>query len=726
MFSAAFSHTRHSLGGLAVLASHNSRQCRFISSRISTKLRTTIPPVQASSQVTKLWQQAEAVCFDVDCTITKQDSLDDWADFLGKGEQVRKLSKMAMEGKMDVEESLQKRLEIIEPTAEKLKTYMDSKTAKKRLVPGIKALVEELQSRGVKVYLISGGFRQLILPVADLLDIPHDNIFANRFVSNATEQDPEQTVPAVSLKTYDAEEPTNRKGGKLEAIRRIREMQGVQTVVMVGDGSTDLEAAQESGGVDLFIGYGGVVERDEVKEHANWFIKDFNQLTKALPRLKVAMVGSGAFASAAMQMVSTNAKSKPMFEDRVDMYVYEEEFEGGKLTDAINQEHHNPKYLPGVHFGDNVVANPSLEDTVKDADLIIFCAPHQFMPTICKQIQVKTKPSAMAISLIKGIHITPSGPSLMTTMVRDILHINCSVLMGANLAAEILPGGLCEATIGSHSFEQGELFKELFNTPYFQTSVIKDVEGAELAGALKNVVAVAAGFADGCNLGENAKATILQQGLSEMRCFAMSMYSTVQDETFFENCGVADLIATCYGGRNHRVSRAYAKLNGSKTFKELETELLKGQKLQGVLTSEEVSTVIKMNGWEKKYPLFTAVDAIVRRVYEPKDIARFREVAESPDVNLSLVRDQEEATLEVHVAAESEVAVSGETVAEPVEPSTAIEVDEETIDRVAAMNQDNRQLMYWLDQWQQSKWSRKSHVFRKQPHHSSKTDHGLV
>ena len=312
------------------------------------------------------------------------------------------------------------------------------------------------------------------------------------------------------------------------------------------------------------------------------------------------------------------------------MYVYEEEFNGGKLTDAINREHQNPKYMPGVHFGENVVANPILEDAVKDADLIIFCAPHQFMPRICKQIRLVTKSTAIAISLIKGIHITPTGPALMTTLVRDILHINCSVLMGANLAVEILPGGLCEATIGSHSIEQGETFRELFDTDYFRTTVITDVEGAELAGALKNVVAVAAGFSDGCNLGENAKATILRQGLLEMRRFAKEMYWTVKDETFFENCGVADLIATCYGGRNHRVSKAYAKCGGAKTFSELEAELLRGQKLQGVLTSNEVWTIIETHGWHQKFPLFTAVDAIVRRVYEPRDIARFREIAMMP------------------------------------------------------------------------------------------------
>ena len=609
--------------------------------RNMSKVKTRIPALQASSQILKLWQQAEVVCFDVDCTVTQQDALDDLAEFLGKGEQVKSVTAAAMNGTMELEEALQKRLEIMEPTVEKIADYIKSKPAAKLLSPGIKPLVEELQARGVQVYLISGGFRELVLPVADELGIPRENIFANRFIYSASEDDVKVPLPQIGVKGFDRNEPTSRKGGKPEAIRRIRTMEGVHTVVMVGDGISDIEAVEQTGGADLFIGYGGVVEHDQVRKRADWFVMDYSELSNALPRLKVAMVGSGAFASAAMQMVSYNAKKKPLFKDRVDMYVYEEEYWGGKLTDAINREHANPKYLPGVHFGDNVVANPSLEDTVKDADLIIFCAPHQYMPRICKQIQLKTKPTAMAISLIKGIHITPKGPALMSSMVRDILHINCSVLMGANLASEILPGGLCEATIGSHSSTEGEIFQELFDTTYFSTTVIADVEGAELAGALKNVVAVAAGFADGCKLGENAKATILRQGLYEMRLFAKEMHSSVKDETFFENCGVADLIATCYGGRNHRVSKAYAECSGTKTFGELEAELLRGQKLQGVLTSHEVRLVIESRGWESKYPLFTAVDSIVRRVYEPKDIARFRDIAQSPYEHLDTLQSED-------------------------------------------------------------------------------------
>ena len=87
---------------------------------------------------------------------------------------------------------------------------------------------------------------------------------------------------------------TKGANGKPEAIRRTREMNPYNTVIMIGDGITDIEAVQETGGVDLFTGYGGVVERSYVKKHADWWVTHHDELTDAFLRFKVAVVGSGA------------------------------------------------------------------------------------------------------------------------------------------------------------------------------------------------------------------------------------------------------------------------------------------------------------------------------------------------------------------------------------------------------------------------------------------------
>jgi glycerol-3-phosphate dehydrogenase (NAD+) len=339
-----------------------------------------------------------------------------------------------------------------------------------------------------------------------------------------------------------------------------------------------------------------------------------------------------------MQMVSLNAAQNHLFNSTVKMWVFQEEWQGGNLTDKMNELKENPKYLPGVKYGDNVVACADLVETIQDADLIIFCTPHQFVQGLCRKMQMHVKPTSHAISLIKGMYVNPeTGPQLITSMIRKMLSIECSVLMGANIATEIAPNGLCESTIASHNVEHGNTFKCLFDTPFFSVNVIADVEGAELAGTLKNIVAIAAGFSDGCQLGENAKAAILRQGLLEMRQFAKAMFPTVRDETFYESCGMADLIATCYGGRNHKVAQAFAESNGKKSFAELESDLLKGQKLQGVLTSEEVMLVLKSRHWIKDYPLFTLVDVIACGLLPPRDISRFHEFTKSSSTLEELV-----------------------------------------------------------------------------------------
>lgn len=215
----------------------------------------------------------------------------------------------------------------------------------------------------------------------------------------------------------------------------------------MGDGITDLEAVQESGGADLFIGYGGVVKRQVVLENADWFIYDFKTLTQSLLRYQVAMIGSGAWACAAAKLVASNvAKSDrgDKFAREVRMWVYDEVVDGKNLSSIINEQHENVKYLPGVPLGENLVAHPSLkvcclllitnvlflllnlgymhlqtnfyhyyvyfyvfvrgcllQEAVKDATIIIFCAPHQFIGGIVKQMRGLVRRDAIAVSLTK-------------------------------------------------------------------------------------------------------------------------------------------------------------------------------------------------------------------------------------------------------------------------------------------------------------------------------------
>ncbi|KAF7721609.1 glycerol-3-phosphate dehydrogenase [Apophysomyces ossiformis] len=326
---------------------------------------------------------------------------------------------------------------------------------------------------------------------------------------------------------------------------------------------------------------------------------------------QVCIIGSGNWGSAIAKIVGYNVLKYPeLFAPTVRQWVFEEQVNGEKLTEIINREHENVKYLKGIKLPVNVVAIPDVVEACKNASLIIFVMPHQFVRGICEKMKGHLAPNARAISLIKGLEITPEGMFLFSEEISRILDIPCAALSGANIADEVARESFCESTIGCVNVEDGNVFHKLFHTDYFRINVIQDHVGVQLCGALKNVVAVGAGFSDGLGYGSNTKAAIIRLGLMEMRKFGQTFFGDmVKNETFFESCGVADLITTCSGGRNRKVAEAFAKTR--KPIEQLEAELLNGQKLQGTLTAQEVHEFLVARNMVTEFPLFNTVYRIV-------------------------------------------------------------------------------------------------------------------
>ncbi|XDV49539.1 hypothetical protein PO909_018771 [Leuciscus waleckii] len=335
---------------------------------------------------------------------------------------------------------------------------------------------------------------------------------------------------------------------------------------------------------------------------------------------RVCIVGSGNWGSAIAKIVGRNARNNSKFHSTVNMWVFEETVNGRKLTEIINTDHENIKYLPGHKLPENVVAVPDLLDAAKSADILIFVIPHQFIARACDTIKGKIKQDALGMSLIKGVDEGPDGLKLISEVIHEKLGIKMSVLMGANIANEVADEKFCETTIGCRDQTEGALLKELMQTDHFRVTVVQEADVVEICGALKNIVAVGAGFCDGLGFGDNTKAAVIRLGLMEMISFARLFCTagSVSSATFLESCGVADLITTCYGGRNRKVAEAFAKTG--KSLEELEKEMLNGQKLQGPATAAEVHTILKNKGVLDKFPLFNAVYEIC---YEGRPVTEF-------------------------------------------------------------------------------------------------------
>eukprot|EP01066_Platyproteum_vivax_P008094 Platyproteum_vivax@DN3325_c0_g1_i1.p1 len=336
--------------------------------------------------------------------------------------------------------------------------------------------------------------------------------------------------------------------------------------------------------------------------------------------LRVSVIGSGNWGTAICKLIGENAQRSFIFADEVKTWVFEEEFQGRKLTEIINTDHENKKYLPGIKLPPNVKAIPSVKEAAKDTDLYVFVLPHQFLKRTLAEMKSVVAPHAKAISLIKGFEVVDGSPVLMTDVVEQVLGIECSALSGANVAKDVALEQFSESTVGYKAIESAAIWQQVFDSPYFKVNAVPDVAGTQVCGAIKNVVALAGGFIDGLKLGTNAKSAIMRLGFEEMRIFAVMFFNGILEDTFFDSAGLADLITTCFGGRNVKCATAFIEGGGKKTWETIEAELLGGQKLQGTLTAKEVYEVLGHHNIKPYFPLFCTTYQIAYEGRDPKDI----------------------------------------------------------------------------------------------------------
>eukprot|EP00970_Alexandrium_tamarense_P007167 scaffold1252_cov189-Alexandrium_tamarense.AAC.11 len=358
---------------------------------------------------------------------------------------------------------------------------------------------------------------------------------------------------------------------------------------------------------------------------------------------QICIVGSGNWGSAIATVLGRNAGRLSFCHDTVNMWVFEEDVDVTsndgttkleKLSEVINTRHENVKYLPGIKLPSNIRAVPNLADACRNATLLVFVLPHQFLPKLLPTIRASVHPSCCrGVSLIKGLEFneTTKMPLLISKTIEDQMGggFKCGVLMGANVANEVAMGRICESTLAGcfGNDELNEQTRRIFDEPpNFHVARIADVAGAEACGALKNVVALGAGFVDGLGLGGNTKAALLRVGLLEMAKFCAMFFDGVEQNTFMQSCGVADLITTCYGGRNRKCAEEFTKRrlqndwmavvdpeSCEKLWAKIEQELLNGQKLQGTHCCKEVYDTLESQNKLDSFPLFAMIYQIAFR-----------------------------------------------------------------------------------------------------------------
>ena len=232
-----------------------------------------------------------------------------------------------------------------------------------------------------------------------------------------------------------------------------------------------------------------------------------------------------------------------------------------ELAEAINAVGENPDYLPGHRLPYGLRATPDLADALDGADAVVMGVPSHGFRAVLIEAGDRLRPDVPVVSLTKGIE---QGTLLrMTGVVREVLPDHdpdrIGVLTGPNLAREVSLGMPAAAVVAMADQGSATAIQSVFMGPTFRVYTNDDVTGCETAGALKNVMAIAAGMAKGLGFGHNTLAALITRALAELTRLGIAMGG--RPETFAGLAGMGDLIATCASdeSRNNRVGMELAR-----------------------------------------------------------------------------------------------------------------------------------------------------------------------
>lgn len=319
---------------------------------------------------------------------------------------------------------------------------------------------------------------------------------------------------------------------------------------------------------------------------------------------KVTIIGAGSFGTA-LAIVLARAGNN------VQLWAREQEIAYG-----INNRHENPAYLSDVTLPDSIVCFTSLEETLAERDMIVFATPSHALREVAKKVKPFISGNEILVNVAKGIEnktFMTMSQVLADVFEETVIDDQIGVLSGPSHAEEVGKFKPTTVVATSNSKRTARIIQETFMTPMFRIYLNYDIMGVEIGGAVKNIMAIAAGIIDGAELGDNAKAAVITRGLHEMKRLGMKLGAS--QDTFSGLAGMGDLVVTCTS--EHSRNR-FVGLN-----------IGRGEKLDDIIdrmnmVAEGVKTTRAVHDWSQQLsvemPITNAVYRILVEGEEPKDM----------------------------------------------------------------------------------------------------------
>lgn len=308
----------------------------------------------------------------------------------------------------------------------------------------------------------------------------------------------------------------------------------------------------------------------------------------------IAVIGAGSWGTALGDIVRRAGRS-------VVLYARD-----GGLADTINARHENPVYLPGLKLHESLRATSDIAAALEGADMVLAVTPVQFMRDMCAKIKPYIRAGVPLVNCAKGIEIATG--QLPADIVAEMLpETPYAALSGPTFASEVIRGLPAAATFATKAPQaDAALWAQAVKSPTFRPYLGQDVAGVDVAGAIKNVIAIACGIVEGQNLGQNARAAVMTRGMAEIKRFGLAQGAKA--ETFLGLSGVGDLMLTCNSMTSRNFSLGHALGQGQSLA---EITAARRTVAEGVATARALAMAAHKAGVDM--PICAAVDHILHK-----------------------------------------------------------------------------------------------------------------